>query len=562
MKLSIRLKLCLVLIGLTLFFSIITIISLDVFFLESFKKEGVQEFERIEVFYQNQEIVRYNALVEMTLLISQNNVFHNGLIFDDPKTFNQIIESEYSVLTQLHLFVVTDKTGKVLNWIDRPDLVGTNISHRKSITDALNGIQINGDGEWPELWKLNNELYQVASMPIFEDDSINGTITLGTIYNEGNAELLTKGTPLEIMMFVDDHILARSDSSMGSSSQVLLSENLKKEISKLFRKGSLKPTEPIEATLNNKDIFGFISPLGNGEKAYYIAYVPFLTQFETLNNMQNKIIQIGIISILLIIPVSIVIAKFLSNPINSLTDAMLQVQKGNLNVSVKPTSNDEIGVLSQTFNKMIHGLRERAALKKYVGGFTLSLVRDEKNYNIQNEENEVAILFSDIRASTKLIGSTSSFEYVTMLNKTFSSQTESIINHNGSVNKFAGDSIVAIFNGEDAIKRSIDAAIEIQKKFYSDKEVSDFFEGLGIGINYGKVVFAHLGTKSRMDYTIIGQNVNLCSRLCSRAQSGQILLVSHTAKSRQLNNSFDFESIGDHSLKGFSKKLPLVKIVY
>lgn len=533
-------------------------------FSETINEEVVLDFEQLQGFFQLQQSLRYDRLVESAYLISLNATFQANVQLRDPATVAYAVEEEYSLFIKSDLFVVTDDKGQVLSWMGIPDSTDTDITHRQTIANAIEGVEPPIDIEWPELWAVDDELYQVVTIPIYKDDFVIGTITLGTVFTNQNAEQLRENTPLEVVMFVDDRAIAYSDDRMMLSDYSTLTEELKTEVDIIFGMDSVQVTDPFRTTISDDEVLAFISPLGFGERAYYVAYVPLSIQLAFLSDIQRDIFVIAILSILVLIPVSYLVARAFSGPIKSLTNAMLKVREGDLDVSVQARTRDEIGILTRTFNEMIQGLRERFALSKYVGDHTLSMIQKskDKDLKIGGTVEKLAILFTDIRGSTKMIERASAEDFVSMLNQTLSDQADAVLANNGSIDKFVGDSIIALFSGPDSIQRCVQAAVDIQKTYCGNTAVSSFFDGLGIGVNYGPVILGNMGANQRMDYTVIGQHVNLCARLCSKAASGQILLTSTLVNAYRLRDHFEFSSVGKHELKGFSTKMDLVEVSY
>ena len=135
--------------------------------------------------------------------------------------------------------------------------------------------------------------------------------------------------------------------------------------------------------------------------------------------------------------------------------------------------------------------------------------------------------------------------------------------NNGSIDKYVGDSVIALFAGVDSLKAAIISAIEIQKDFKSDSELNEFFDGIGIGINYGKVILGNMGAKERMDYTVIGSEVNLCARLCSSAKNNQILIPKDLISqySHEIEG-LSFREVGAQDLKGFKGSVVVSEVLY
>ena len=92
--------------------------------------------------------------------------------------------------------------------------------------------------------------------------------------------------------------------------------------------------------------------------------------------------------------------------------------------------------------------------------------------------------------------------------------------------------------------------------------MSSFFNGLGVGVNYGSMVLGNMGAKERMDYTVIGAQVNLCARLCHEAKSGQILIPEHLVNENNLDKFFSLRPVDSKILKGFSNPVNTVEVLY
>jgi adenylate cyclase len=214
---------------------------------------------------------------------------------------------------------------------------------------------------------------------------------------------------------------------------------------------------------------------------------------------------------------------------------------------------------------MIQGLRERFALTKYVGDHTLKMIQEKQTIDLDEKASyqELAILFTDIRGSTSKISTSTPEEFLEKLNKTLGKQADTVLMHNGSIDKYVGDSVIALFAGVDSLKAAINTAIQIQKDFKSDKELNEFFDGIGIGINYGSVILGNMGAKERMDYTVIGSEVNLCARLCSAAKDAQILIPKDLIN--QYSNEVEdvsFREVGAQELKGFKASVVVSEVLY
>jgi adenylate cyclase len=176
----------------------------------------------------------------------------------------------------------------------------------------------------------------------------------------------------------------------------------------------------------------------------------------------------------------------------------------------------------------------------------------------------VTALFTDIRNFTAVTETKWPEEIVDTLNHYLDVQTKVIHEHHGVVDKFIGDGVMSIFSGTDMAQNAVKAAIEIQqrvtelnKKRRKDGEI---VLEVGIGIATGVAVLGSIGSRDRMDYTAIGDTINLAARLCGVAEPAQIL-VTDTVVSR-LNGEFNAINIGKMTFKGKHEKIQVGKIPF
>lgn len=144
-----------------------------------------------------------------------------------------------------------------------------------------------------------------------------------------------------------------------------------------------------EARFAGEDVFVFIGRLGAdiGDTGYYIATVEKGFELEILTRLQNNIYATAGISLAITIAMALVLGRTMSRPIMHLVEGMNQVTSGNLKVSLKPTTRDEIGLLTSTFNDMIVNLREHLQLMKYVGSHTMEMIRDGSEEEVSSADH-------------------------------------------------------------------------------------------------------------------------------------------------------------------------------
>ena len=204
--------------------------------------------------------------------------------------------------------------------------------------------------------------------------------------------------------------------------------------------------------------------------------------------------------------------------------------------------------ISQSYIRTKEEEELRNKLSRYVGEHLVEKLISSKNgVFIENERREVTILFADIRSFTTIAEKMATEEVVSMLNQFFGAMVDIIFRNNGILDKFVGDQLMALFglipsnnnNSYDAVH----AAIEMQdatKELMKDraKEGKETFE-IGIGINTGSAIVGNLGSENRIDYTAVGDSVNVAARLQQIAKGGEIIIGEETY--RQIQGHFRME---------------------
>lgn len=563
MRINIQSKIFLLLAGLTAIILLSVIYIINTTISEKIEEKIVSDFKNTQSIFQKQQSLIYERLVESCYLIGENSTFKANVAENDPATVNFVVE-EFANFAKVDLFIVTDPKGNVLARLGQPNNFGDDISYRASVARALNGIEPEFDITWSELWEVNDTPYQIVTYPIFtaNNNTILGTITLGTQIGLFEAVSLKGDSNIDITMFLNDTLITSTIvDSITTEIDTSFTNFVQKNQSLIDAViQTLSPSDAFSSKIIGEESYAFLSPLGEGEKAYYLATVPIAHELQLLTVLQNNIFVTAGISLIVTILLALMLGRTFSKPILNLVKGMNKVKDGNLSLKVKPSTKDEIGLLTQTFNDMLVGLRERLHLMKYVGSHTIDMIKEssEKEVSLGGERRELAVLFSDVRGFTAFSENRTPEEVINMLNKYLGFQADLVTLYNGSVDKFVGDEMVALFGGHDAIEKALDCAVAIQKLVKKEQESDNVQIHVGIGVNYGDMVLGNMGAEDRMDYTVIGAAVNLGARLCSAAKPGQILI-----RKDLLNKVVRKYIIGDShmmSFKGFSNDLEIVEV--
>ena len=205
--------------------------------------------------------------------------------------------------------------------------------------------------------------------------------------------------------------------------------------------------------------------------------------------------------------------------------------------------------------------------KRYVSKQVVDeLLDDDAKLNLGGEEREVTILFSDIRGFTSMSENMKPEKVVSTLNEYFSDMIDIVFKHNGTLDKIIGDELMIVYgapiSADDDTNRAVETAVEMQEQITrlnkNRKKRKEAPIMVGIGINRGIVVSGNIGSRDMMDYTVIGDAVNLGARLCSAASPGEIL-VSPTVW-KETKKQFSYKELEPIKVKGKKIKVGVYRI--
>jgi adenylate cyclase len=296
---------------------------------------------------------------------------------------------------------------------------------------------------------------------------------------------------------------------------------------------------------------------------------------KTTKAMQFILVLISVFGLLFGIIGALVLSNYLTNPINELVVGVRAIAEGDYNQMIKKRTNDEIGDLTAAFNQMTMSLKEKEQIKDAFRRYVSHQVAEEIFKNpeqyidtLKGSRRKVTILFADIRGFTPLTERLSAENVVSLLNRLLTIMTKVVFKYEGTIDKFIGDSMMAIFGAPiahpDDVNRAIHAAVDIQKAIEeinkkSRAEQKEVIK-VGIGINTGEVVVGNIGAKVRLDYTVIGASVNLANRLQEVASGGEIIISEHVFKETQVPYKFSESML--IKVKGKATPVKVYSVLY
>jgi len=300
--------------------------------------------------------------------------------------------------------------------------------------------------------------------------------------------------------------------------------------------------------------------------AYQVCLYSMEEALREQRGLRFKILGSGAAALVFGIIFSLFLSHGLAAPVRDLVGGTGQIRRGNFDVRVAVRSRDELGELAASFNEMADGLAQKEKYRTI-----LNMVADEKiaqklltgQLTLGGELREITVLFCDIRGFTPLTQDMPPGEVIEMLNEHMTALTRVVKEHRGVLDKFVGDLLMAIFGAplhhdNDALDAASCALSLLEARARLNRTSRHQIQ-IGIGLATGTVVAGCMGSADRLNYTVLGQRVNLASRLCSRAQAGEVLIDDGTRQ--KLAHHLTVEPTGEIQLKGFSAPVQAFKLI-
>lgn len=250
------------------------------------------------------------------------------------------------------------------------------------------------------------------------------------------------------------------------------------------------------------------------------------------------------------------------------------MNRGAFDFVFKPVDFDDLDLTMQKtlehvkqLQETIKAIKENNILKMYVDENVLNFMthKEFENSLLKNELMSGTVMFLDVCGFTAITEQVPANTVVELLNSLFDRIVKEIIAQGGHVDKFMGDAVMAVFRGDYHLDRAIDTALAVKAQMSSIQpiQVGDktFEANISVGINSGEMVSGNIGSASlkRLDYTVIGDSVNLAQRLQSVAKAGQIVITENVYQ--QVKESFKCELLGEVNLKNKSNPYVVYQVV-
>ena len=250
------------------------------------------------------------------------------------------------------------------------------------------------------------------------------------------------------------------------------------------------------------------------------------------------------------------------------------MNRGAFDFVMKPVDFDDLDLTMEKtilhvkqLQETIKAIKENNILKMYVDENVLNFMthKEFEGSIMKNEQLEATVMFIDVCGFTAITEQVPPNTVVKLINDLFDKIVKEIIAQGGHVDKFMGDAVMAVFREDYHLDRAIDSALAAIEQIKKTEEIAVgdkvYKPEISVGINSGEMISGNIGSVSlkRLDYTVIGDAVNLAQRLQSTAKAGQIIITEDTYQ--KAKESFSCEKIGEVTLKNKSKPVTIYQVM-
>ena len=401
---------------------------------------------------------------------------------------------------------------------------------------------------------LDGELYAIAVAPLLAPDPIAWLCPMFRIDNDFAREIQSY-TNLEITFLNGAQLFGTTLPN-------------RQAVSEMLRNRTLPPKQLINLPLAGEIFTSYVAPLP-AENGNPIALLQRSLDKELAPylRLERTYLGLALLGLALSGILGLWIARGVSRPVLELAGGAREIAAGNYDHRVQLKQEDEIGTLAASFNQMSAGLAERDRVRDLLGKVVSPAIATEllrKKVTLGGEQREVTVLFSDLRNFTTMSEPLAPEEALGILNHYFSRMAAIVEKHGGVVDKYVGDGLMALFGAPvahpDDADRALRATLEMSEAL-DDLNRQWQQRGLpridvGIGINTAVVVAGNMGSEKRLNYTVIGDGVNLASRLetLTKTPEYDARIIISSATLAKAKGNYRTRRLGEVAVKG--KQIP------
>ncbi len=475
---------------------------------------------------------RTQQLSEETQILSMDFAFLKAFTTSDRETILSALENLSNRIRASVAMLISLEYGVIAD-TSHPDLFNKPFEYPELIENCEEYGRISS------IVPYNDNYYQMVVVPLLAPDPI---------------AWFCIGFPVDKTLVNDFQELILSHVSLllvhsGSSIRTIITSTLPSSLhTDLFN--SISDTEweigkSVPFNMGTSEFVTLIIPLekNNNFIVYAVLQRSMDEVLQPYYSLRKTIFILFISGILVSVLATFFISRTVTKPVNTLVEGVKEIEKGNYGHYVSVTQKDEMGHLSNAFNNMVKGLKERDFIKntfeRYVStAVATEIIKNPDMVRLGGQKKALTIFFTDIGDFTNLSEILSPEEVVKHLNYYFRGMCAAMLEYDGTINEFMGDAILAFWGApitqKDHALLACRAALRC-REFLVHLEKEWVAEGLPprtyrFGINTGEVVVGNIGSPSRFKYSAVGDDVNLASRIegVNKYYGTQILISEKT----------------------------------
>lgn len=318
----------------------------------------------------------------------------------------------------------------------------------------------------------------------------------------------------------------------AQGSDTLAARARAEEYGRLLTNGALRPeARPITAQFGDSQWVVQAEPLQvipGSDMAVRVIAGNLTARLGILATLNDTLLSVsGVAAVLALILITLGMGAWVSGPVEELTRGMQRIQNSDYSTKLEVRSRDEMGTLAEAYNQMVVELQKKEQYMRMVSKSAVKAVESRVSANLEEggERRVVTVLFCDIRGFTTLCERIDPNKLVHLLNRYFDAMVEIIYRHGGLLDKFIGDAIMAIFEGDEHPRKAVLAALEMMEEVARLDRDENLGIRIGVGLHTGEVIAGFVGAKEFMNHTYLGDTVNVSARLEGVSKHGKYTKV-------------------------------------
>lgn len=541
----------------------------------AFQRQFEDQFRLQLSFFSERRVQQLGEIAKRCKKVSESvriiSALEEALMEDDPDLFYDNLDTEIALLTEAAenpSVTVIDPTGRALvPGKSRPYFLphGTG-DGRDSLLGRL-VVRMRGSEGRQEIGYLalgGGKLGECMVTPLVNQatDDVLGALVMAFPLSDHGERAMHESSRKALLsgIWLDGRVHSQTIPAA-------LHEKLAKQVAEEMQNAA-SGTSAVTIRVGDVPHLLFHRVLNPGSLFPPAAQVGLYSMAEAVREQQQlrvRILGYGAAAVLVGMGLILWLSQGFSRPIEALAAGTRRIAAGDFEVRVPVQGSDEIGALAASFNDMAVELAQKERYKLLLAQVSDPQVADALMHGrvaLGGEVRHASVLFCDIRGFTALTEGMPPQEVIAMMNEHMTAMTRVVHAHHGVVDKFVGDLIMAIFGAPksygDDTRLAVNCALEMLAMRRKLNQATTRRIEMGIGVATGEMVAGCMGSEDRLNYTVLGERVNLASRLCSKAGPAELIIdeATHAA----LNGAFGAEPVEPMALKGFSQPVSAFRL--